>query len=114
MADGDVVQKIGSPEVRRHWLMIDDKVAVADGVWVDLSKFTKELELRFTGITTATLQVRGSSASTKPLDTDDQVQEGLDVIANGTVNIQHPPRWLKVKISAWTSGTIRVFMTGSA
>lgn len=101
------------PAMRRHWLMVDAVVATDDGNWFDVGPFSKGMEIRFTGITTATLQIRGSSAAAQPDDSDDQAQIGSDVTANGTVDVTSPPRWLKIKTSAWTTGTISVFMVAS-
>lgn len=111
---GTVVQKIGSPENRRHWLMTDDVAAVDDGVWVDVGKFAKQMELEIKGITTATVQLRGDSGTSKPLDSVHGDQLGVSVTSNGRLEVTFPPRWIKTRISVWTAGTIKITMTGSA
>lgn len=114
MASGTVIQKIGSPEVRRHWLMADSIVAVDDGVWVDVGKFVKEMELEFKGITTGTMEIRGDSGETKPLNTAAGDLIGTAKTTNGRVNVTHPPRWMKVRTTVQTTGTFIVTMTASA
>lgn len=113
MASGTVIQKIGSPENRRHWLMADSIVAGDDGVWVDTGPFTKEMELEFKGITTGTMQIRGDSGATKPLDSVHGDLIGVAKTTNGRVEVSNPPRWMKVRTTVWTAGTFIVTMTAS-
>lgn len=93
--------------------MADEIVAVDDGVWVDVGPFTKEMELEFKGITTGTMEIRGDSGTTKPLDSANGDLIGVAKTTNGRVNVSKPPRWMKVRTTVWTTGTFIVTMTGS-
>lgn len=84
--------------------------AVDDGVWIDTGNFN-EASIHVEGITTATVQIRGSDESTKPANTDHAVQIGTDITADGRVEVAVLPRFIKARISVFTAGTISVFMT---
>jgi len=85
--------------------------AVDDGVWIDVAgwfPFCFEIN----GITVATVQIRGSLAPTKPANTVHGFQVGANVTTTGSQNIAslEPLRWVKARVSAWTSGSIDVDM----
>ena len=95
----------------REATLVNAVAATQDGEWVDIYG-VHPLSLDISGITTATLQVRISNDLVKPADTSHERQAGTDITADSTVTIDAPYRWLKIRISAWASGTITVRMVG--
>lgn len=101
-------------------LFVDSAVATADGVWIDSAHYT-ELSLTLSGVTTAAIQVRGSDDLTKPANSThgQPVTVALTTgttAAAATVNVTNAngsmyvvgtlPRWVKVQVTAWTTGTL--------
>lgn len=86
-------------------------VAVDDGDWIDTLGYSPH-SFEITGITIGTVQIRGSNAPTKPANTVHGFQIGADVTVAGSQLVvnQDPIRWVKARVSAWTSGTISVDM----
>lgn len=85
--------------------------ATSDGEWVPLEglyPFTVHVD----GITTATAQLRVSNSPTAPVNTDNEVQYLADITAEGAWAVEIPFRWVKVRISAYTSGTINAYLFG--
>lgn len=104
MASGDVIQRTPS---MLHVKLLDALVAVDDGVWIDTGDY-KEASIHVSGVTTATVKINGSGKATKPTATTHDI-EMSGVTADAIVDLPQLPRWLKARISAWTSGTISVF-----
>lgn len=84
--------------------------ATSTGSWIDMgigkwawNKATIEVAQ---GTWVATIQVRGSNAPTKPTDDTLGTQIGANITAPGFVGVDPLPRWLKVVVSGFTSGTI--------
>ena len=104
-ADGDVLFSAQ---------LLTNIAATSNGQWVaieGLNPFT----IHVTGITTATAELRVSNNSTKPLDTAHEVAyptAGASLTADGMWAIIDPVRWVKVRISAYTSGTINAYLFG--
>ena len=110
MADGDIQQDSSSI---RTWLLTDAAVATGDGVWVTIGPFRQNINIHVDGITTATVEIDGSSTSSIPANTNHGDQIGGNITADGHISLLEPPRWVKARVTAWTSGTISVYMTGS-
>lgn len=85
--------------------------AVDDGEWIDVLHYGP-FSLDIVISATATAQIRGSNALTKPADTVHERQIDVDVTASAIVEVTMPVRWLKVRVSAWTSGTVDAFLVG--
>ena len=80
-------------------------VAATDtGDWVDVSDL-ENMTIDVYGITTATVQVRGFNTISKPLASADGRLIGSNITTDKMVAI-HPMKWVKIKVSAWTTGTI--------
>lgn len=107
MAHGDNIVRTEQMEA---WTLIDAAVATADGVWIDSGDFP-EGNLEVTIVTTATVQIRGSDAATKPANTAHGHQIGSDITATAGYSVNHLPRWLKARVSAWTAGAVTVTTT---
>lgn len=106
MANGDTV----SPKFQHEyqiWELLADIGATSTGAWADTRVYGDKGVLDISGITTATLQVYGSNDETQPADASDGRQIGSDIIADAIFDLGTLPSFVKVKISAWTSGTIR-------
>ena len=97
---------------RVFMLMLDAATAVGDGVWFDIS-LLKTYTLHVKGITTATVSVTGSNGATQPADSAHET-----LVANGTFTADGfmektaTTRYLKVRVSAHTTGTISGFLFG--
>lgn len=89
--------------------MLEGIGATANGVWVE-TKYMKQGSLQVDGITTATLQVRGSNALSRPADDTHGYQIGSNITANGLTAITTSCRWIKVQVTAWTEGTISAIL----
>lgn len=97
---------------RAFMLMIDGVAATGDGVWFDVSKL-KSYTIHVKGITTATVSITGSNAPTQPLDSaHETLLSSGTFTADGILEKLVTTRWLKARVSAWTSGTIYAYLYG--
>jgi len=108
MADGTIIKTTSDA---RHWLLTDAAVATGNGVWVEVDPFSRDLSIHVDGITTATVIIGGSSESTVPANSA-HGDPLATVTADGHFALSNPPRWIKARVSAWTSGTISVYAVG--
>ena len=92
-------------------LLLDAVTATGNGEWVDASGFYI-LTFDVVGITTATVDLRYSNAPTRPSNASHERQIE-DMTADGLVVVSFPVRWVKARVSAYTSGTISVYLTGN-
>lgn len=105
-ASGD---KIGCGNVRCEYKALDAEVATTDGVWLDATEY-KTATVHITGITTATVKANISNAPTKPAAATHDI-EAVSITADGLIQLDNMPvRWIKVRISSYTSGTISAFL----
>lgn len=106
MASGQLIQQTRKFE---HWYLIDAEAAATNnGVWIDSGAFdTGSIDVVISN--TATVQIRGSDAPTRPADTAHGNQIGTDITASSIYSIQQPPRWLKARVSAYTNGQVDVW-----
>jgi len=56
--------------------------------------------------------VNVSNAVAAPADTVHGAEEG-NVTADGKILVDGPVRWIKARVSVWTSGTIEARLVGS-
>jgi len=108
MADGDRIDegRYSSDQYYYAWKGTDTAVATTNGVWVDARGF-KRFSVHVTlGGGAATVQIRGSNAVAIPANSAHEVQIGADITADGITNVDVPLRWIKTRVSAYTSGTI--------
>ena len=107
MANGDSVYQ----SAETWHVKLQDAISATDnGVWIDTRGYP-DGSIGVTIATTATIQIRGSDAPTIPANNTDGNQLGSDVTASTTLDLTDAPRWLKCKISAWTSGAVTVTAT---
>ncbi len=95
----------------REYTLLDAKTSTTSGEWADVSGW-RRATVHITGIVTATCQIRGCATPTKPLDSEDHIQIGSDITSDTLYEITAKLKWLKVKISAYTSGTISAYAIG--
>jgi hypothetical protein len=95
------------------WAQLLTNVTATDtGQWLPI-KGWHPLTIEFNGIGTATLQVRGSNTKAAPADSDDGFQLGSDIATDSLVALDAPIKWIKVKVSSYSSGTINAYMMAS-
>lgn len=87
------------------WYALHNAAGTTNGVWIDLRGLGLA-SVSIEGIGTATAHVCCSNAAAKPDNTTHGLQLGDDLTADAMVSLLVPVRWLKVRISAWTSGTV--------
>lgn len=104
MANGEIVAKY---KLALHIKLIDAAVAVTDGVWMDTGQY-ENTRIEISGITTGTVEIRGSNAAAKPLNTAHGTIIGTAFTADGYSEILVLPRWIKARVTAWTTGTFDV------
>ena len=110
MADGDIKDRIvdGFTQVA----LIDSAVATDNGVWFDCGPYELASIHIFAsdGTFNATVTVNASNRVSKPAATDHDVVRGSITADQSEYTTQIVPRWLKARVSVWTSGTIEVVM----
>lgn len=95
----------------REYTVLDGVTSTDSGSWVDVSAW-RRITIHIKGIITATCQIRGSCEPTKPPDTDDGVQIGSDITSDTLYEITAKMKYIKVKVSAYTAGTIYAYAVG--
>jgi len=99
------------PNTGMRGVLLDAVAAQDNGDWLDVEGYGKKtIEIIISN--TATAQVYVSNAPAKPLNTADHIKVGADVTTSGLVELTSPVRWLKVKVSGWTSGTVSAYVNG--
>jgi hypothetical protein len=115
-ADGDVIDGTGpNPNsYTKCWKSVDAAVAIGNGVWVDARAF-RSASLHTFGTFVATVQVRGSNSIADPGAANHEIAIGADITtATLTFITTLPVRWLKVRVSAYTSGTVNAYLCATA
>jgi len=111
-ADGDVIDGTGpsAASFMKCWKPVDAAVAIGNGVSVDARAF-RSASVHTFGTFVGTAQVRGSNAVADPGAANHEIQIGTDVTtATLTFITTLPVRWLKVRVSAYTSGTVNAYL----
>ncbi len=91
--------------------LLDAIVATGNGEWIDISGL-KAYNIHTSGITTATLQIRGSNDVSKPSDATHDIQLGSSITADGMKEFATPLKWIKVRVTVWAAGTITTVIEG--
>jgi len=91
-------------------VLLDGVAATSNGEWFDVSGFSA-FSVQISGITTATVKVCVSNKPTQPDATDHGIEKG-SLTADGSVEIICSYRWIKARISAWTTGSISAWLAG--
>jgi hypothetical protein len=90
--------------------LIPGAVAIGDGEWIDTSGMSA-MSIHITGITTATVEVDGSNDPTIPANNTHGIKlNSVDITANQMFTVTVPVRWLKARVTAWTTGTINAWL----
>jgi hypothetical protein len=103
-----IIQVEGVPVARAQ--LLTNAVAITNGEWLDASGMGA-MSIHISGITTATVEVDGSNAPTIPANTAHEIKlNTVDITADQMVALTLSMRWLKVRIPAYTSGTINAYL----
>lgn len=90
--------------------LLNGATGTSSGAWCDITS-VKQFTVQVKGITTATVQLMGSNDLTIPADgTDGPVI--TSVTADGIIEKQNNTKFVKTKVSAYTSGTIYAYLWG--
>ncbi len=83
-----------------------------DGEWVETGAL-RTASIHVEGITTATVTITGSNELTMPLNTAHGVEfSASPLTADGLIELQVPTKYMKVRVTAYTSGTINAYIYG--
>jgi hypothetical protein len=99
---------VNSGEIEDYVVLYAAGVATDDGEWFSC-RGVDSLGILTTGITTGTVRMSGSNDATVPADTadgftiNDQTADGF-----ATYEQHELPRWVKIHLQAWTTGTFIV------
>lgn len=104
---GQTINTIQGRKVARATLL-SAVVATDDGVWIDIEGFNEQT-VHIEGITTATAKVNISATPTKPANNAHGI-EAASCAADCAVVVSMGVRWIKVRVSAYTSGTISAYL----
>ena len=107
MANGDTVFQNADCF---HVKLQDSTSATDNGVWIDTRGYS-DGSITISIATTATVQIYGNDAPAIPAAGTHSFQLGSDVTASTCLDLTDSPRWLKARISAWTSGAVIVTAT---
>jgi hypothetical protein len=105
------IQVFGRTIVRAQ--LLTNVAAINDGEWIDVSGLN-QLSLDIRGITSATVQLRGSNELTRPADNTHGNQLGADTTTDGFVIVSATVRWMKLRVSTYVSGTINAYLEARA
>ena len=90
--------------------LLTDAEATGDGEWIDTSSLAL-MSVHVSGITIATVEIDGSNDAVKPADNTHGIKlNSIDITADQMIVITAPYRWLKVRVTAYTSGTINAML----
>lgn len=92
-------------------VLLDGITGTNNGSWVGCEVLASKT-IHIKGVTTATLHICGSLAPVKPADTAHEIQIGDDITADCLVEIPAHLKWIKVRCSAYTAGTIYAYLEG--
>lgn len=91
--------------------LLDAAAAITPGAWIDV-RGLRHWTIDITGTFVATIQVQGSNAPARPGASEDGNQLGELVTAAGIIDAQVPMRWMKTRVTLYTSGIINAFFHG--
>lgn len=95
------------------YVLLDGVTSTTDGEWVDVTSWQR-ICIDTLGTFVGTLQLYGSCEPTKPANATDGRQIGSDFTAPQLDEITAKIKWLKMKVSAYTSGTINSHAVGDS
>jgi hypothetical protein len=105
------IQVFGRTIVRAQ--LLTNVVAINDGEWIDVSGLN-QMSIDIRGITSATVQLRGSNELIKPADATHGNQLGSDTTVDGFIIVSASVRFLKLRVSTFVSGNINAYLEGRA
>ena len=97
---------VGNGGIEDHGHLLVGVTATDNGKWFDCQG-VKELNVLVDGISTATVQLIGSNATKIPADnTHGTTIKKITTNTQMTLKEEEIPRWAKVRVTAYSSGTI--------
>lgn len=93
--------------------LLDAAGAQTDGQWVDVRDITSG-SIHLFGTFDGTVDIRGSNAAEKPENSEHGIQIGSNLTAPALVAYSMPVRWVKARVTIYTSGSISVNFHGVA
>lgn len=93
--------------------LLTNVASTVTGEWFEVSGI-HPISFQIIGINSATVQLRGSNNPSKPLDAADEFALGHDITTDGLLALDAPVKWVKAKVSAYTSGSINCYMLASS
>lgn len=94
------------------YTLLDGVTGTTAGEWQDVRLWSRlSIHLTF-GVGTA--QIFGSCKPEKPADATDDVQIGANITSDTIYEVTAKINWIKVKVSAYTSGAISAYAVGDS
>lgn len=92
-------------------IVLNAASATGSSNWISVVDWLNtNLDVRVTG--TGTAKIMLSNESSQPSSGNDGPQQGADVTSTSMVNFSVPAKWMKIKVTALSSGTITVYAYG--
>jgi len=99
-------------QIRVAAQLLSGATSTGNGTWMDANGLNHML-ITVRGITTATVEIDLSNDLAEPLATDNGLTLGAPLTADGFVQADVTARWIKCRVTAYTSGTINCVLQGS-
>ena len=116
VSNGELIDQAASPYVGgsyKTYQLQAAAVAISDGVWVDM-RFFRNHSIHVSGTFVGTVVICGSDDLVQPLNTDHGTAMGTPITAPDFIRVDMPIRWVKARVTAWTSGAIGAILHGVA
>ena len=97
----------------REVILLNGVIAVTDGEWFAVDG-ASPVTIHIKGITNATVSVHGANTDVQPANSSHEIQLTVNIKKDDLVIIDVPVKWIKVRVSAYTSGTIFAYLIGQA
>lgn len=113
MATGIRTLLMGQGHTQVFGTLVESAVGTTTGTWLRLEgKYPCSVTAEGTFV--GTVQVFASNQETKPADADSaRLKIGEDIVdGSGSAIINGPYLWIKAAVTAYSSGTINVFLYG--
>jgi len=90
--------------------LLSAATGTTNGQWHDVSRWDT-ITVHVKGVTSATVNICASCAPAQPADSADEY-EVTPVTSDGIIDITTRPKWLKVRVSVYATGTIYAYAIG--
>lgn len=107
---GHVIPKDSLGPFGDTYQLLDGANATESGTWIR-TETLKAASVEIYGTFSGTVQLRGTN-QLNPASSDDGFQFGSNITAPGQAVLTMPCRWVKAKVTAYTSGSISAILHG--